>query len=198
MIFGQGSAPVAGCRDPSRFRPRQRFSPQALPSLLARLHLGHRSWQPSSVLRMRVQGSPGRFIPDFGSYNDRGICCVDAGFPNRRRPRWLLQIYLSVVGGNRSEHFRCCFAMGKIRGTPRIRSHISVHRTTTKYFLTRLFSKMRLKRKERQEILRQPWAQEVPSSNLGAPIKIPRVFSLAYQTTSSPQTAVWNSRRQEV
>src|SRR5258708_24982467 len=44
----------------------------------------HRSWQPSSVLRMRVQGSPGRFIPDFGSYNDRGICCVDAGFPNRR------------------------------------------------------------------------------------------------------------------
>ena len=83
VIFGQGSAPVAGCRDPSRFRPRQRFSPQALPSLLARLHLGHRSWQPSSVLRMRVQGSPGRFIPDFGSYNDRGICCVDTGFPNR-------------------------------------------------------------------------------------------------------------------
>src|SRR5439155_203286 len=41
VIFGQGSAPVAGCRDPSRFRPRQHFSPQALPSLLARLHLGH-------------------------------------------------------------------------------------------------------------------------------------------------------------
>jgi hypothetical protein len=34
---------------------------------------------------MRVQGSPGCFIPDFGSCNDRGICCVDAGFPNRRR-----------------------------------------------------------------------------------------------------------------
>src|SRR6266403_4199737 len=36
-------------------------------------------------------------------------------------------------------------------------------------FLTRLFSKLRLKRKDFQEILRLPWAQEVPSSNLGAP-----------------------------
>ena len=34
VIFGQRSAPVAGYRDPARFRPRQRFSPQALPSLL--------------------------------------------------------------------------------------------------------------------------------------------------------------------
>src|SRR6266568_7102014 len=37
-------------------------------------------------------------------------------------------------GGNRSEHFRCYFAMGKIRGTLRMRSHISIHRATTKYF----------------------------------------------------------------
>ena len=36
-------------------------------------------------------------------------------------------------------------------------------------FLTRLFSKLRLKRKDFQEILRLTWAQEVPSSNLGAP-----------------------------
>jgi len=44
-------------------------------------------------------------------------------------------------------------------------------------FLTRLFSKLRLKRKDFQEILRLPWAQEVPSSNLGAPTKnISRVF----------------------
>src|SRR6266851_449567 len=37
-------------------------------------------------------------------------------------------------GGNRSEHFRRYFAMGKIRGTPYMRSHIFVHRATTKYF----------------------------------------------------------------
>jgi hypothetical protein len=45
-------------------------------------------------------------------------------------------------------------------------------------FLTRLFSKLRLKRKDFQEILRLPWAQEVPSSNLGAPTKTSGVFSL--------------------
>src|SRR5258708_22313926 len=43
--------------------------------------------------------------------------------------------------------------------------------------LTRLFSKLRLKRKDFQEILRLPWAQEVPGSNPGAPTKnISRVF----------------------
>ncbi len=36
-------------------------------------------------------------------------------------------------------------------------------------FLTRLFSKQRLKRKDFQEIARLAWAQDVPSSNLGAP-----------------------------
>ena len=69
-----------------------------------------------------------------GSYNDRGICCVDTGFPNRRRTGWLSRIYVSVIGGNQSEQFRCCFAMGKIRGTSCMRSHIFVHRATTKYF----------------------------------------------------------------
>src|SRR5260370_1734919 len=38
-------------------------------------------------------------------------------------------------GGKRSEHFRCYFAMGKIQGTPCMRSHISVHRATARYFL---------------------------------------------------------------
>jgi hypothetical protein len=37
------------------------------------------------------------------------------------------------VGTNRST-FRCYFTMGKIRGTLWMRSHISVHRATTKYF----------------------------------------------------------------
>src|SRR5882762_1021575 len=40
-----------------------------------------------------------------------------------------------------------------------MRSHISVHRATTKYFLTRLFSKTRSKRKDFQEIVLLPWAQ---------------------------------------
>ena len=34
---------------------------------------------------------------------------------------------------NLSEHFRCYFAMGKIRGTPCMWRHISAHGATTKY-----------------------------------------------------------------
>jgi hypothetical protein len=69
-------------------------------------------------------------------------------------------------------------------------------------FLTRLFSKLRLKRKDFQEILRLPWAQEVPSSNLGAPTKTSRMFSLVYRialfvqnsTVEFRQTGVLNSQ----
>jgi hypothetical protein len=68
--------------------------------------------------------------------------------------------------GNRSEHFRRYFAMGKIRGTP-CAATFSYIVPLPNIFLTRLFSKLRLKRKDFQEILRLPWAQEVPSSNLG-------------------------------
>ncbi len=64
-------------------------------------------------------------------------------------------------------------------------------------FLTRLFSKTRLKRKDFQEIVRLPWAQEVPSSNLGAPTKISRVFPVVYRKLTSPKTDLWNCRRQE-
>src|SRR5216684_7954696 len=51
-------------------------------------------------------------------------------------------------------------------------------------FLTRLFSKLRLKRKDFHEILRLPWAQEVPSSNLGAPTKF--LTYLGEQSINSP------------
>jgi hypothetical protein len=44
-------------------------------------------------------------------------------------------------------------------------------------FLTRLFSKLRLQRKDFQEIVRLTGAQEVPSSNLGAPTKTACVVS---------------------
>jgi hypothetical protein len=54
-------------------------------------------------------------------------------------------------------------------------------------FLTRLFSKTKLKRKDFQEIAPLAWAQEVLSSNLGAPTKTSRVFSLGYAKLSSHQ-----------
>jgi hypothetical protein len=47
-------------------------------------------------------------------------------------------------------------------------------------FLTLLFSKQRLKRKDFQAIARLAWAQEAPGSNPGAPTKTSRVFSLVY------------------
>ena len=78
---------------------------------------------------------------------------------------------------NGSAHFRRYFAMGNIRGTPCMRSHICVHRATTKYFSNSFVLKLRLKRKDFQEILRLPWAQEVPSSNLGAPTTYFFVFN---------------------
>src|SRR5260221_33580 len=74
--------------------------------------------------------------------------------------------YSIANGTNRSERFRYYFAMGKIRVTLR---NISVHRATTKYFLARLFSKTRLKRKDFQAIARLAWAQEVSGSNPDAP-----------------------------
>ena len=37
------------------------------------------------------------------------------------------------------------------------------------FVITLLFSKMRLKRKDFQEIVRLTWAQEAPGSNPGAP-----------------------------
>jgi len=58
--------------------------------------------------------------------------------------------------------------------------HVVALRSAFSIFLTRLFSKRRLKRKDFQEILRLPWAQEVPSSNLGDLTKTSRVFSLGY------------------
>src|SRR5260370_26905886 len=63
--------------------------------------------------------------------------------------------------------------------------------------LTRLFSNLRLKRKDFQEILRLPWAQEVSGSNPDAPTKTSRVFSLAFQEPSSAKTSLWDAPTQE-
>src|SRR5207249_7335417 len=59
-------------------------------------------------------------------------------------------------------------------------------------FLTRLFSKRRLKRKEFQEIVRLTWAQEAPGSNPGAPTKTSCLFSLACQNVATPSASLWN------
>ena len=45
-----------------------------------------------------------------------------------------------------SEHFRYYFAMGRIRGTLRIRSHIFLHRATTKYFSNSFVFKPRIEK----------------------------------------------------
>ncbi len=61
-------------------------------------------------------------------------------------------------------------------------------------FLTRLFSKTRLKRKDFQEIVRLPWAQEVPSSNLGAPTTNSCVFNSLLLMPLAPEPelgSVW-------
>ena len=76
------------------------------------------------------------------------------------------------VSFGRTSRVRLFFAMGKIQGTPDMRSHISVHPVTTKYFSNSCVFKTRLKRKDFPEVARLAWAQEVPSSNLGAPTNL--------------------------
>src|SRR5258705_9547803 len=66
-------------------------------------------------------------------------------------------------------HFAVSSLRGKLGGLYACGATFRYTVPLPKIFLTRLFSKLRLKRKDFQEILRLPWAQEVPSSNLGAP-----------------------------
>ena len=56
-------------------------------------------------------------------------------------------------------------------------------------FLTHLFSKLRLKRKDFQEIVRLTWAQEVWSSNLHAPTKSFSITNL--QKPNFGTAALW-------
>jgi hypothetical protein len=65
-------------------------------------------------------------------------------------------------------------------------------------FLTLLFSKPGLKRKDFQEEARLAWAQEVPGSNPGAPTKnISRVFFYLLKApfTSNPICGILADRR---
>jgi hypothetical protein len=94
-------------------------------------------------------------------------------------------------------HFRLPFAKGKIQGTPCMRIHISVHRATVKYFSNSFVFKTEIEKEGLQEIARLAWAQEVPSSNLGAPTKS-ILFVLHYlESHIFLLQLLWISRRQE-
>jgi hypothetical protein len=77
-----------------------------------------------------------------------------------------------------------------------MRSHISVHRATTKYFSNSFVFKTEIERKDFQEILRLPWAQEVWSSNLHAPTTYFFVFNSILLVLCASETqlgSIWNA-----
>ena len=100
-----------------------------------------------------------------------------------------------MIGGNRLELFR----YGENWGFHACEATFSYILPPPNIFLTRLLSKLRLKRKDFQEILRLPWAQEVPSSNLGAPTNYSFIFgelfvsriNLLARMTSSARSPSW-------
>jgi hypothetical protein len=59
-----------------------------------------------------------------------------------------------------------------------MRSHILLHPATTKLFAKPFVFSTKLKRKDFQEITRLAWAQQVPSSNLGAPTNLCFLFPM--------------------
>jgi hypothetical protein len=67
--------------------------------------------------------------------------------------------------------FRCFFAEGEIGGLHACGATFPYIVPLPNIFLTRLFSKTTLKRKDFQEMVRLTWAQEAPGSNPGAPTK---------------------------
>jgi hypothetical protein len=108
-------------------------------------------------------------------------------------PRFLGAVYKTIVGTsklsvpNRMVGFyqeagtdRSTFAVislwGKFGGLFACGATFSYIVPLPNNFLTRLFSKTRLKRKDFQVIARLAWAQEVPSSNLGAPTNLYHLF----------------------
>jgi hypothetical protein len=112
--------------------------------------------------------------------------------------RATLERALRIEAHTARAHFGLPFAMGKIQGTPCMRIHISVHRATVKYFSNSFVFKTEIEKEGLQEIARLAWAQEVPSSNLGAPTKS-ILFVLHYlESHIFLLQLLWISRRQEV
>ena len=65
--------------------------------------------------------------------------------------------------------FRCFFAEGEIGGLYACGATFQYMVPLPNFVITLLFSKMRLKRKDFQKIVRLPWAQEASGSNPDAP-----------------------------
>ncbi len=78
------------------------------------------------------------------------------------------------LGRNCSEMLRLIFAMGKFGGLYACGATLAHTMPLPNIFLTLLFSKPRLKRKDFQEVARLAWAQEVRGSNPRAPTKLPK------------------------
>ena len=76
--------------------------------------------------------------------------------------------------------------------------HNSAHRATTKYFSNSFVFKNKIEKEGLPSDSPAGLGAGGPSSNLGAPTKISRVFSVVYRKLTSPKTNLWNSRRQEV
>ena len=91
--------------------------------------------------------------------------------------------------GNRSEHFRCCFARG-ILGTQCMRSHICLHHATTKYFSNSFVFKNKIEKEGLPRHSRLAWAQGGPSSNLGAPTIYFFVFNAMFLMLAASETWV--------
>ena len=132
------------------------------------------------------------------SYYLCGSCCdVDPGKNfSARVARLPFDFQPKGSVSDRRMHFAVASLRGKLGGLHACGATFQYIVPLPNIFITRLFSKTALKRKDFQEILRLPWAQEVPSSNLGAPTKTSRMFSLVYRKHFSFRTQLWNSGRQ--
>src|SRR5260370_5925109 len=95
-------------------------------------------------------------------------------------------------------HFAVSSLRGKLGGLYACGATFRYNMPLPNIFLTRLFSKTRLKRKDFQAIARLAWAQEAPGSNPGAPTKnISRVFFCLLKAafTSNPICGILADRR---
>src|SRR5882762_9219791 len=103
-------------------------------------------------------------------------------FVGRNRKAEAAKLPGAGIGASRAQE------VGNYRYSPPLRygenSGDSIHAQRRAYivplpkiFLTHLFSKVRLKRKDFRKVERLPWAQEAPGSNPGAPTKFFRYLA---------------------
>jgi hypothetical protein len=94
--------------------------------------------------------------------------------------------------------FRCFFAEGEIGVTLCMRSHISVHRATTKYFSNSFVFKNEIEKEGLPRDSTPDLGAGGPRFKSGRPTKTSRVFSLVYWKLSSLRTDMWKSPTEEV